>query len=250
MESKFEINIHSEGMLFGVQNASNTSSKESTKKAVIFVHGLTGNMYQHIFFNGSKFFVSHDYTTFRFNFHSDKALSRSILNCTLDDYINDLNKVIHYVHESRKFESIYLIAHSMGAVISLFADHAPIEKICLWDPTGNPSERHKIWGRYYEEYSASFIDWGSLERGYNVLVGKDFLKSAETFPDIFEKVKTVSIPVKIIGAGADSLLLIAEKYIQNLSVKKELFIIPEATHCFDEEGVEDILFKETEKWFR
>ncbi len=36
---------------------------------VVFVHGLTGNMNEHLFFNGARWFEKKGFATFRFNLY-------------------------------------------------------------------------------------------------------------------------------------------------------------------------------------
>jgi len=56
-------------------------------------------------------------------------------------------------------------------------------------------------------------------------------------------------PTKIIFAGSGILHKKWQDKLDLISVKHESVIINGATHCFDEEGKEEILFEETKEWF-
>ena len=244
MEKEFIVNTEDNFLLYGYSNINNITQ---TNKAVIFVHGLTGNMYEHIHYNGSKTLSKDGYTTFRFNFHSSKPNSRSFIESTISNYISDLNSIIKYV-TSQNFEKIYIISHSLGCIVSLFADLQNITSLVLLDPTDTPSERYKFWGRFYPEFNSYILDFGDIKLGYSYLCGKEFIDQAIKFPNSFEKIGSIKIPIKIITAGSHTLLQVSEKYYNSITSLKKHFIVKGATHCFDEEGTEEIVFEQISAW--
>ena len=62
--------------------------------------------------------------------------------------------------------------------------------------------------------------------------------------------KEMHVPIKVIVAGAGIMINEGKKLFQNANKPKAITVIPNATHCFDEDGVEENLFQETYKWYR
>jgi len=57
------------------------------------------------------------------------------------------------------------------------------------------------------------------------------------------------MPIKVIVAGAGIMVEEGKKLFQNANEPKDFAIIPNASHTFDEDGIEEKLFVETLNWF-
>jgi pimeloyl-ACP methyl ester carboxylesterase len=55
-----------------------TLDSASSDTLIIFIHGLTGNQYEHHYFNAVPFFNNHDYDTFRFDLYSKRKNARQL----------------------------------------------------------------------------------------------------------------------------------------------------------------------------
>ena len=97
MEKEIKIKTQDKHLIYGTLNF-----KVKSDELIIFVHGLTGNKNEHIFFNGSKFFNSNGYDTFRFDLYSDLNLGRTLLECTIDTHAEDVSTVLDYLAENIK----------------------------------------------------------------------------------------------------------------------------------------------------
>ncbi len=66
-------------MIFGC-----TDSMERTpcERAIVIVHGLTGNMDEYQHKTAANFFIRHHYDVIRFDLYSDMPKSRSLSGCT------------------------------------------------------------------------------------------------------------------------------------------------------------------------
>lgn len=68
--------------------------------------------------------------------------------------------------------------------------------------------------------------------------------------DLNSLIEKLTIPCKIIFAGAYNKHELWEQYLPKFQVKFESVIIGGATHGFIEEGTEQKLFEETLKWIK
>lgn len=69
------------------------------KTLIIFVHGLTGSINEHIFFNAAKFFPERNFHTLRFNLYSSEKNARRLEECTINLHSEDLDQVIESVRK-------------------------------------------------------------------------------------------------------------------------------------------------------
>ena len=63
-------------------------------------------------------------------------------------------------------------------------------------------------------------------------------------------VKKITRPAKIICAGQGKLKDDWKKVVDKIQAPYEFMVLDGAGHCFNEEGIEEILFDETLKWFQ
>jgi pimeloyl-ACP methyl ester carboxylesterase len=104
------------------------NSKQKSNKLIIFVHGLWGNINEHMFFNWYKFFNDQWFDTFRLDLYYQIGLTdNTILNQS-----KDLEATINYFKD--RYNEIYLVWHSLWWPIILLADTNLVKKIILRDP--------------------------------------------------------------------------------------------------------------------
>lgn len=239
MEERIKIKMPDRKRIYGTLNY-----RKKTNKLIIFVHGLTGHQNEHLFYNATKFFPEKEFATFRFNLYGWEKDAQKFRNCTLGKHTENVNTIINFF--KRKYSSLYLVGHSLGAPTILLSDCNYAKAVVLLDPSY--SFREFIGGiTKYDKKLGEYI----LDGAYEVVVRDEMYKSLTTdFPDVFKLVRKVHRPIKIIAAGKGLLLAGAKKYLKSANNPKELVIIKNATHCFDEEGTEEKLFKETLSWIK
>lgn len=208
---------------------------------VIFVHGFTGHKNEHQFFNGARFFEKNEFATFRFDLYSWKDDARKLEECTLSLHGHDLDIVVDYFR-NKGVKKIFIVGHSFGGLTVLLSKKKDFNAAVLWDPSDNPatvtaSKYIKELDRYYVTYDTS----------YGFTIGKQMYEENKKLKP-FELISKLNIPVKIILAGSGILVKGGQKYLQAANEPKALAIIPNATHCFDEDGTEENLFQETLSW--
>lgn len=213
------------------------------KGLVVLVHGLTGHKNEHHLFNAARFFEKKNYATFRFDLYSYEKDQRRLDKCTLKTHAQDLDSVISFFrrHGASK---IFVAGHSYGGLTILLSKKKDYNAIALWDATYNP--KFFKGAKYIKEENAYVLDWG-----VKYIIGGAMIKEAKvlTPTKCNELIKNVHVPIKIIVAGNGDVEM-RSAYVKNANEPKAYAVIKGATHVFDEDGTEEMLFKETYDWFR
>ncbi len=216
---------------------------------IIFIHGLTGNQNEHLFFNAAKFFPAKGIATFRFNLYDWRKTQRKFRDCTIATHGKDVTSVVRYFRKKfkKKFEKIFLVGHSLGGLSILLSDTSLVDGIVLWDPA-HPQrlrKRDPLVYRYEKKLDAYIIHWN-----VDTIMGTKMYREWQHFPDGGKLISKVKKPIKIIVAGKGILVKTGKEYFKHANQPKAFSSIAKATHCFDEEGTEEELFKETLKWVK
>lgn len=241
MQEKIMINTTNDKIIYWIFN----NPENISKGLIIFVHGLTWSMDEHIFVNWEKYFNEKWYSTFRFNLYGDKINWRKLSETNLQEHVIDVNNVVKYFQEKWK-EKIILIWHSFGGLTILYSDLSKISTAVLRDPSmGGKKTLNSVV--YNQKTSNYVIDWWSGEQ-YPISdsMYKDFCIDSENHLD---KMKEIKLPIKIICAE-NWLKIQSERYYEVANEPKKFAMIPVARHCFHEEWTEEQLFDETYDWIK
>lgn len=92
MQKEVRIKTTDKKTIFGTLD----TPKERSKGLIIFVHGLTGHQYEHIFFNAAKFFTKKGYSTYRFDLYGFCKPARILEETCLKTHAEDTNNVIQH----------------------------------------------------------------------------------------------------------------------------------------------------------
>ena len=229
-------------MLNFVKDSYSYKTVPNSKWILVFVHWLTSSKDEEIFVHWESFFNENGYSTIRFNQYWDFPWERKLEEVTLQDNIDDVNKVIDFcISENHK--NIYLVWHSYWWLVNLYVKHDNITSILMRD--SSIAWEGLLEDVYKDENGKHYIDWWS---GYRFYIGewlyKDFLRPSEEY---LEKIATIHLPIKVITAEY-WLAKAGERYYNAITTdKKEFVIIPWAYHRFDE-GWMDKLFMESLNW--
>lgn len=242
MEKKIKIKTSDAHVIYGVLN---TKEKKSNTLAV-FVHGLTGHPNEHTFYNAAQSFPGKGVDVFRFALYTGEKRGRKLSECTISTHANDLDKVISYFR--KKYQSIAVIGHSLGSPTILKSNTSKVDAIVLWDPSylkrgsSDAPKKVKINDKelYLEEWGTEYLLNPAMYQEWNEFDGIKELP-------LVSKLKK---PLKVIAAGKGILKEGSKKYIEVAEEPKDLVIIKNASHTFDEEGVEKKLLKETLDWVK
>lgn len=235
MEEEIKIPLENKKYIYGILRGS------LKNPLVIFIHGFTGHKNEHQFFNGARFFEKNGFATFRFDLYSWKDDARKLEECTLSLHGQDLDVVVDYFR-NKGVKKIFVAGHSFGGLTVLLSQKQDFDAAVLWDASFEPakvtkSDFIKELDMFYTHFDSAF--------GYTI--GKAMVKENKNLKP-FEFIKKFRKPVKIIIAGGGELVNGGKKYFELANDPKDFAIIPNATHCFDEDGTEEKLFQETLDW--
>lgn len=242
MEKKIKIKTSDNHVIYGVLN---TKEKKSDTLA-IFVHGLTGHPNEHTFYNAAQSFPKRGVDVFRFALYTGEKGGRKLSECTISTHASDLDKVVSYFR--KKYKSIAVIGHSLGSPTILKSATSKVDVIVLWDPSylkhgsSDAPKKVKVNGKELclEEWGTEYLLNLAMYKEWNEFNGTKELPL----------VSKLGKPLKIIAAGKGILVEGSKKYIEVAKKPKDLTIIKNASHTFDEEGVEEKLLKETLDWVK
>jgi pimeloyl-ACP methyl ester carboxylesterase len=161
-------------------------------------------------------------------------------------HAKDADTVARYLKRKR-FGPIYAVGHSFGGLTLLASDNDTFRAMSLWDCSSFISYPPNMWFRK-DATSGAFYFKGSFE----LLLSSRFRRGIQRFPDELSLAAKVQIPTQLCyAAGPEGMLIESSKrYFEHLACSRSLEAIPGASHSFTEEGVGEVLFRKTLKWFR
>lgn len=233
MENPFQLTTTDGHTLYGKIN-----SQSPSDKVIVFVHGLTGNLNEHHYFNAAPFFTKAGFDTCRFNFYDYSVDARTLTECFISQHSMDLSLVLDHIQKS--YKTIYLVGHSLAGPVILGTEHSCVDRVVLWDPTSGLSQERKSEFRYLKELDA-YLNRGRLD----ILMGKQMIEEWEQCSDLEAELQKIQKPTHFIFAGkhhnAEKWIPVMEKNPGSYSYET----IVGATHGFAEEGLEEDLFTKT-----
>ena len=238
MEQHFKIRTSGRKYIYGVLRGA------LGRQLVVFVHGFTGHMNEHQFFNAASYFAENGFPSFRFQLYSWEKNARKLHECTLATHAYDLDRVIRYFRR-KGVRMIFVVGHSYGGKTILMSKEKKYDGVVLWDPSHRFSRLFNK-ARYLKTFDAYLhMD----DTPYHVLVGRQMVRE-EIAIGCEESIQEIHVPVKIISAGKGVLVRGGQWYYQRANQPKAFVVVEDATHCFDEEGTEERLFRETLSWLK
>jgi len=211
---------------------------------VIFVHGLTGNMNEAMFYEASRQFETFGYSSFRFNLYGPNRDARKLRDCTLKTHGEDITLVIQKMRELFGVsQCLFIAGHSYGFPSAIHADLSEIDRIASWDGTLVPNT-------FAENALLSENPKGRiLDVGYEIIIGEEMVQESFT-ADIRPFLKSTKIPILFAGSGKSRQghKETAEEMSRLVRFSKAI-TIPGARHGYTEEGALESLCHKTIEWF-
>lgn len=242
MERQIKLKAKDKHTIYGTLT---TQTKPSDTLAII-VHGLTGHPNEHCFYNAAKQFPKKGVDVFRFSLYTWLPGGRKLSECTISTHSEDLNKVVQ--HFRKKYRRITVIGHSFGSPTILKSDTSKVDAVVLWDPSYLANRSEDLPRKAILDGKKVCLDEG----GVDCVMNTEMVEEWKWFnsENELELIASLGKPLKIIAAKKGILVPGSRKYYQVAQEPKDLTIIPGATHCFDEEGTEEVLLSETLKWIK
>ncbi|MAF35407.1 hypothetical protein CMO91_06215 [Candidatus Woesearchaeota archaeon] len=216
---------------------------ELSDSMVIFVHGLTGHMDEHLFYNGARYFEKHGISSIRFNLYDWHDDARKLMDCTLETHAHDFNTVLQYLLTA-KVKKIAAIGHSYGGPTILLGNHKQLAAIVLWDPSHGDIFADEDEVKYVPELNAYHVNWGT-----SFLIGSP-MRAMEKEIAWDSLTKKIHSALKVVSAGKGELVEHGKKYVDLANGPKQHVVIQSANHNFDDEGAADELYKESASWIQ
>jgi pimeloyl-ACP methyl ester carboxylesterase len=236
--SKLSIPTPDNHLIYGTLDQPN----EKTEKLIVFIHGLTGHQNEHIFYNAVPFFTSRGYAVCRFDFYSGEKGSRLLRESTIASHAQDLQTVLAELRP--QFPKIFLVGHSLGGHVIMTAKPSGIIAAVFWDSTHNLNDKLTHDLKLVPELDAYLLEWG-----VEFLIGRAMRDEWLTAALPSELLKDFTAPLKIILAEQSQESVAAwQQAFPQLSMPKDLVIIKNADHNFNEPRTEADLFQQTLSW--
>lgn len=219
-------------------------STAPSRKLAIFAHGMTGHSSEYIFMTARDFFTTRGYDVVRFEFYCSEPHARSLRDCLLQTYVQDLQQVI--AHFRKDYDSIFVAGHSYGGMTALVAN-PDINAISLWDSSLYPYKEY--WER--ESRYIPELECYSVYAGINALVGKAMIEESLTYD--LEKMRAIAedlnVPTQLVVA-AEHVKRPGQKMVFDMiTAPKDYTEIKGAHHDFcDNDTAQDLMTK-TWEWF-
>ena len=240
MEHPFSLSAPGGYQLFGVYH----EGAATATYAVVQVHGLGGDMGSYSQLTMARYFASHGIPVFRFNQYTDKPGGLQFHQTTISGHVEDAKLVIDYAMK-KGFKGVVLVGHSLGAAVALTAVDERTRGVMLWDPAGSPAERIVDWETRDQRLGIAYLDWRT-----RILLGEDWIADAKRFPDPFERVSRLDIPLAIIAADEGELLDQCERFRAAASRRAYYVTLKNCGHTFLEEGAIEQLQKVSLGWLQ
>lgn len=200
---------------------------------IIFVHGIMGSQHEQHYIRAPFYFCKRGFDIFRFDQYSRGDKARQLSECSITIHSQDLNEIIKYFKP--QYEKIYIVGHSLGALVTLKADLDDVEKIILLDPSrGMRNIEEK--GIIYDEEKDYYV----AKKGIEILLGEEMIKEWREASDLQPYIEKIKQPCKFIFAGNCDF---KEGWLPLIG-DMEHVIIASAGHCFFEIGTTKQMFKE------
>jgi len=241
-EEVFSVPLHDGKKIYGRINYADDYARSD--RAVIFCHGLTGHMHEHLYMTARVFFPAQGYDTIRFNFYSGEDDARRITDCTVALHAQDLKTLL--AHFAKKYDSIYVAGHSYGGLAM------QIKAASLWDGTFIPFAEDKEFSApwfFNKELGEYMVNWLPIAR----VVGTKFYEETRTFTTerMAQWAKAFTLPTQVLAAGGfTENMPYQQKLFDTLaSTDKEFVPIDGASHGFNEGSTVFDLLENTLNWF-
>lgn len=218
------------------QNIYALIENSQAKKAVILVHGFSGDLHgpDLIFDKLTGRLIENNFAVVRFNFRGTYPSDGTQEEMSLKNETADLNKIISWVE--KHYSSYALVAESFAGAVTAAANSGNASVIIFWYPLfhlqNSSFKRLLTKSKAKEMKKNGFI----YDREDNWKVGSDLYQEIKTV-NTMNELKKLLMPVLILHGDSDKdvPLIQSQEAIKLIPDIKELGIIDGADHCFRNE---------------
>src|SRR3989344_160618 len=204
------------------------------RPVVVIVHGLTSSILEALYYNAARYFESKGFSVLLFGLYDWRKPGRKLKDCTLKIHGRDIDTIVAYLHR-KGAKRIHIIGHSYGAPSILHSRDKRFDTVTFWDGSGDL--RFLLKGKYIKAIRGRVMNVGC-----DVVIPEKLIRESKRV-DVYSLIKKVDVPIKIICAGSGVLMSEGKRMFKVAKKPKSFAIIKGATHNFDEDGVQEKLYK-------
>jgi pimeloyl-ACP methyl ester carboxylesterase len=209
------------------------NSLPENKSAVLIVHGFTGHINEHFHYNTAQLFPRKGLDVWRIALYPGRPGTRSMTDVTWEQNFSDINQVLEEM--GKLYSQLFLIGHSRGGTLAVYAAHPKLFAKVLWDASCYPEKpAQEDLGLHPDYYT---LDWGTI-----LLVGKKYT-DGKAYWSKYDTAPREQPPTLLVRASASEM-----GWPKFFKVKKA--VIKDSNHTFDKEGNEKKLFSLTLNFFK
>jgi len=228
--------------------------------AIIMCHGFTGNMNEDhdLFVHAAKKFCENGFVVLRFDFRGSGKSEGKFIDMTISGEVSDLKKAIDFI-SSRKINNnrIGVLGLSLGSVVSVLGWNERVKTLVLLSAL-NDNKKVFINGfgkkTVKEIEEKGFCDLKKSPEGWRTKtsfnVGKGFWEEVKK-TKLVSNIKNVKCPILIIQGtnDKDTDLSDSKELYSAANQPKEIKLIENASHSFDNPEHEKEVIKVSLDWF-
>ena len=213
-----------------------TPNTNKPQALIIFIPGLLETADTPLFVNTTKALSRlGKFATARINSITFYGTTSTLDRTSISGQVQEIEDLL--THFRKTFDHVTLVAHSMGAFVSLLADISVVDSLIMWDPSLHP--RKIFASTLYSEPNGNYYDT-QLKR----VVSTTLAKELPLLQDIQSVANNIKCPVGIISAGRGAVSIV-DAYTQHLPNLLGHITIQDADHDFSDPQHTDRLINET-----
>lgn len=219
----------------GKKIAVEINSKDGNEVGILYFHGFTGSINGHNAYNAANSWPKKGYDFWRMAICPGGGSDfRDMGNLRWEQSVADAKKVLSAMR--RKYKTIFVVGHSLGGSLAVYAADKKLAGVVLWDP---PYDL-KLEGDWIREHDKKhyLVNYGNLH-----LITKRYAKEVDKVV-MYPKMDALPCPALLIK-GDKSAYSWPEGRLDVATV-----IIDGADHSFKKEGMQTKLFAATLKFIK
>lgn len=207
---------------------------EGNARAVLMIHGFTGHINEHIFYNAAQQWPKKGLDVWRIALYpGDGENVRTMDTLTWQQNLSDIDLVLKAMADN--YEKLFLVGHSVGATQAILVQNPSIKAKALWDPFC-PGDNEAPLGR---ALAALHPDYYTLDWGHMILAKKTYAHACIE-ASLYKSTLPPQPPLLVIRSSEER-----ENRWPSDRLAARLFTIKDSDHCFDQINNERMLFRHT-----
>jgi len=217
---------------------------DTTKPAVVVVHGLTGHMYEHQFKRAAELWQT-DFCVYRFALYGGEEDARNLIDCTLQTHADDFAVVVADV--ATRHRKVFAVGHSYGGPTIMLANPSGLTAVSLWDPSYDLTWAEEAFLQPFPSLPNVY----AMQWGVTSLIGQAMREHALQLDTLACRAlaEAASFPIQVIMAGDGEYIQQGESYDSHCPYPHRRDVVAGTMHCFYEHDTATEVAHLTANWF-